>query len=167
MFPYLRGKCSGSLIRKRIRGSTFESAKSASENLESCYSLISTSDVENPPCPCSPKNPAAACRAHRRRAEASNARGRLSQIAEAARRSRGPAVGRRTAARGILNARLRERGDAVQASDSRRRLGGRETFAACKLLKTNETELESRQIVLHAEEADATAATVSPNQEKS
>jgi hypothetical protein len=33
-------------------------------------------------------------------------------------------------------------------------------------LKTNETELESRQLILRrSEEADATAATVSPNQE--
>jgi hypothetical protein len=73
-----------------------------SENPESCYSLRSTSDDEKPPWPCSARNPAAACRARRRRAEASNARGRLSQIAEAARpRS---AVGRRTAARGLLGA---------------------------------------------------------------
>ncbi len=50
----------------------------------------------------------------RRRAESSTARGRLSQIAEAARPSR---------------------------------IGGRETFPPCKPLKTNETELESRQIL--------------------
>jgi hypothetical protein len=151
------GKCSGGVIRKRFRGSTSELAKTASENLESWYSLNSISDVENPPCPCSPRNPAAACRARRRRAEASNARGRLSQIAEAARRRRAPAVGRRTAASGILHARLCERGAAVQASGSPRRLGGRETFAPCKLLKTNETELESRQILPRTEEAYTTA----------
>jgi hypothetical protein len=60
-----------------------------------------------------------------------------------------------------------ERDAAVQTSGSRRRLGARETFPPCKPLKTNETELESRQILPCSKEADATAATVSPNQKES
>ena len=47
----------------------------------------------------------------RRRADSSTARGRLSQIAEAARPSRASAVGRSMSARGLLNVRLRERDD--------------------------------------------------------
>src|ERR1700677_3771191 len=163
----LNGKCSGSLIRKRIRSPDLRISEIfVSENQESCYSLGSTSDDENPLWPCSPRNPDAACRARRRRAEASNARGRLSQIAEAARPSSALAAGRRTAARGLLNARLRERDAAVQASGSRRRLGGSENIPPCKPLKTKETELGSRQILPRSEEADATVATVSSNQKE-
>ena len=70
------------------------------------------------------------------------------------------------AARG--DARFRERDAALQASGSRRRRGGNKNFPPCKPLKTNETELESRQIILpRSEEADATAATISPNQKES
>jgi len=54
-------------------------------------------------------------------------------------------VGRRTAARGLLNARFGERDAAVKASGPWRRLGESESFPPCKPLKTNETELESRQ----------------------
>jgi hypothetical protein len=92
-------------------------------------------------------------------------RGRLAQIAEAARPS-ALAEGRRTAARGLLKARLRERDAAVRASGWRRPLGGGENFLPCKPLKTKETELEFRQIFLRSAETDATAATVSPNQEE-
>jgi hypothetical protein len=70
--------------------------------MESCYSLPSTSDDENPPWPSSPRNP-------RHMRAVSTARRRLSQIAEAARPSGAPAVRRRTAARALLNVRLRER----------------------------------------------------------
>jgi len=71
----------------------------------------------------------------------------------------GPAAG---------NARLRERDAAVQASGSRRRLGRGKSFPPCKPLKTKETELESRQIILpRSEESDAMAATVSPNRKES
>ena len=53
------------------------------------------------------------------RADSSNARGRLSQVVETARPSSALAVRRRTAARGLLNARRRERYAAVPASGSR------------------------------------------------
>jgi hypothetical protein len=42
--------------------------------------------------------------------------------------------------------------------------GREENFPPCKPLQTNETELESRQILIRSEEADATAAAVSPGQ---
>src|ERR1700677_112942 len=58
----------------------------------------------------------------------STARGRLSQIVEAVRPTTRSAVRRRPAARGLLNARLRERDAAVRASGSRRRLGRGENF---------------------------------------
>jgi hypothetical protein len=91
------------------------------------------------------------------RAEASTTPRRLSRIAEA-----GTPHGRAVS----CNARFCERDAAVQTSGLERRLGGRETFLLCKLLKTNETELEFRQIFPRSEETDATAATVSPNQEE-
>jgi hypothetical protein len=165
--PCVSGKCSRVLIRRESAVRPSNEREFVSENLKSCYSLRSTSDDENPPWPCSPRNPAAACRARRRRAEASNARERLSPTPEAARPS-SLGVGRRTAARGLPNARLRERDAAVRASGFWRPLGGSETFPPCKPLKTKETELESRQIILpRSEQADAMAATVSPNRKES
>jgi hypothetical protein len=109
--------------------------------------------------PC-PQPPPPASRAVER------ARTAVAQIEEAARPSRALAVERRTAARDLLNARLRERDAAIQGS--RRPLGGSETFPPCKPLKTKETELEFRQIILpRSEVADALAATVSPNRKES
>src|ERR1700722_8095648 len=70
-------------------------------------SQILTSDNENPLWPCSPRNSAAG-EARRQRAESSR-----SQIAEGARPTIALADGHRTAARGLLNARL-------QSSASRR-----------------------------------------------
>ena len=102
---------------------------------------------------------AVADRRGRARAAVADRRGRATEP-----RARGR---RRTAARGLLNARLRECDAAVEASGARRRPGGRETFPPSKPLKTKETELESRRIRLGSEDADATAATVSPNRKES
>jgi hypothetical protein len=49
----------------------------------------------------------------------------------------------------------------------RRQLGRRGNFPPCKLLRTNETELESRLILPRSEDVDATAATVAPNRKGS
>jgi hypothetical protein len=125
--------------------------------------IVRPSDEEKPPWSCSPRNPVGACRACRRRAESSSARGRLSQIVKYARPSSALAVGRRrTAARGLLML-----GAASATQRLKRRALGvgwkEENFPPCKLLKTHETELESHRILRCSEDPDATAATISPN----
>jgi hypothetical protein len=102
-------------------------------------------DDENPPWPCCPRSPAAACRAPSRRAQPSTARSGCRGSPR--RHDRGaPARADVTRRRGLLRAHVRERNAAVQASGLRRRLGGSENFPPCKPLKTNETGSESRRI---------------------
>jgi hypothetical protein len=68
----------------------------------------------------------------------------------------------RTAARSLLTLGA---ASATQRLNRRARGVGREeeNFPPYKLLKTHETELECYQVLPHSEEAEATAATVSPN----
>jgi hypothetical protein len=72
-------------------------------------------------------------------------------------------VGRRTAPRGLRKYSARQRDAAVQASGARRRLGERGTFPPCKPLKTNETELESCQILPVRRTPMQRGVTISPD----
>jgi hypothetical protein len=101
----------------------------------------------------------------RRRAESSTARGRLSQIAEAARPSGAPAVGHRTAARGLLNVRLRERDD---PDVGRAAPAGREgNFSSLQTLENERNRIGIPPNPPRSEDANATAATIWPNRKES
>ena len=101
----------------------------------------------------------------RRRAESSTARGRLSQIAEAARPSSAPAVGRRMAARGLLNVRLRERDD---PDVGRAAPAGREgNFSSLQTLENKRNRIGIPPNPPRSEDANATAATIWPNRKES
>ena len=94
----------------------------------------------------------------RRRAESSTARGRLSHIAEDARPSSAPAVGRRMAARGLLNVRLRERDD---PDVGRAAPAGREgNFSSLQTLENKRNRIGIPPNPAPSEHANATAATI-------
>src|SRR5271170_645976 len=120
---------------------------SVSENLESCYSLRSTSDDENPLWPCSPRNSAAgepdASEPTRRGHRSPRAPDRPSRSGWTSHD-----------ARGLLNARLQS-----SASRRNRREGN---FSSLQTLGNKRNRIGIPPAPLRSEDADATAATVAP-----